>query len=140
MRDRRNRGGLWGAVFATVATAGCSPPHLYPGPKRPDAEVATIEVDRLAIQAVDGRAVDTSRPRYEILPGSHTVTLRRDRLDRAVCFKARPGHVYLARPVRGGGTWHPEMIDENVALVIPADETSPVAPECPAAPQAQDGE
>ena len=136
MRDNGKRVWLLGAVFATVATAGgCKAAvPIYPGPQRPEAEIAVIEVDRLAFQAVDGHVVNTAEPRYEILPGSHAVTLRRDRLDRGVCFKARAGHVYLARPVRGGGTWHPEVIDENVAQAVHSDEMPPFTSECPGAP------
>jgi hypothetical protein len=141
-------------VLVVIATAGCTA-RLYPGPKRPDAEVATLETDGMTIVAVDEqRAQPGIGPsRYEILAGMHSVSVRlnddhpvfagsaaggrrssEDAL--AVCFRARGEHTYLLRPVYSGPTWRPEVIDEKVTGVIVTKGTSAVAPDCsPEAPR-----
>ena len=114
------------APLACATTA-----RLYPGPPRSRAEVATIEVNRLIVLAVDDAAVETHRSRFDILPGMHAVEVGRDHRSYALCFDARPGHVYLARPVRfEQGGWRPEVIDENSTQVIRTRNTTAGAPNC----------
>jgi hypothetical protein len=113
------------------ALSACGATRLYPGPKRPDAEVAAIETQKVAVLSVDERAVTASRASFEVVAGTHSVVLRRDNTSRAFCFTARGGHVYLVRPVKAKGVvWYPEVIDENTTSVISTKTTSPVAPDC----------
>jgi hypothetical protein len=122
-------------VLVTAAAisglAACGTTRLYPGPKRPDTEVAAIETQKVVVLSVDKRAVTAGRARFEVLAGMHSVLLRRDKTTRAFCLMARGGHAYLVRPVKAEGiVWFPEVIDENTTSVIPTKTTSPVAPDC----------
>ena len=62
----------WIALTFPMALA-CTT-RLYPGPKRPDAEIAAIESDGVRIVAVDEQATE-SGSRFEVAPGAHAVTL-----------------------------------------------------------------
>jgi hypothetical protein len=144
MRGRACRH-VW--LLVSVAAAGCTT-RLYPGPKRPAAEVATLETDGVDIVAVDERATQPSSGGYQILAGVHAVSLRlndrhpvsgdrstwvaRGSKDQyAVCFMARGGHAYLLRPVYASKrSWRPEVIDENTTQLISAKVTSAVAHDC----------
>jgi hypothetical protein len=123
------------AVSVMLAGAGCSTTvRLYPGPKRPDSQVSVIELDRVIVLAVDGLKVETWHARFEILPGTHAISLGRDRSSRVVCLDARAGHVYLARAQRADRVWFPEIVDTNTASVVVTGTTSTNAPDCPSAP------
>ena len=132
------------ALLAVSFAIGACTAQLYRGPSRPKTEVAAIESDGVRIVAVDEQSTESGR-RYEILPGAHSVTLllgydtaagigRYSKNAIAVCFTARAGHVYLARPVYHDATWHPEIIDENVTRAIATTATSTVVPDCSPAP------
>jgi hypothetical protein len=123
------------AVSVVLAAAGCSTTvRLYPGPKRPDAHVSVIELDRVIVLAVDGLKVETWHARFEILPGTHAIALERDRTIRVVCLDARAGHVYLARAQRSDRVWFPEIVDTNTASVVVTGTTSADAPDCSSEP------
>jgi hypothetical protein len=141
-------------MLAVVEAASCTT-RLYPGPKRPDIEVATIEADGMTIVAVDEqRAPSGVGPsRYDVAAGMHSVSVRLNddhpvfagsaagghrTSDNAlaVCFLARGKHTYLVRPAYSGRLWQPEIIDENVTGVIVTKPTSAIAPDCsPEAPR-----
>lgn len=143
----------WGGVLLVVGLSACMA-RLYPGPKRPDAEIAIIETDGMTVVAVDDQRADPGlgTSRYEILPGMHAVSVRLSDdhpvngdytagrrvsdFATAVCFKARENHKYLVRPVYSGASWRPEIIDENVPAVIASKVTTAAAPDCsPEAPR-----
>jgi hypothetical protein len=144
----------WGGLLLVVGLSACTA-RLYPGPKRPDAEVATLETDGMTIVAVDDQRADpgVGPSRYEVLAGMHAVSVRLNdshpvfsgsaagghRVSDnalAVCFRARGQHAYLLRPVYAGAAWRVEVIDENVTGAIVTKATSAVAPDCsPEAPR-----
>jgi hypothetical protein len=115
---------------------------MYPGPRRPPAELVTIETNGTVVQAVDG-----DRPRhgvrFEVLPGFHQVAINLDdaeagehRFTRraiAVCFRGQAGHTYLARPTYSGPTWRPEILDETTASVVPSHLITTANATCTAA-------
>jgi len=135
-------------ILLVIGTAACTA-RLYPGPTRPDVEVATIETDGMTIVAVDEQVAQPGLgpSRYEILAGMHAVSVRLNdnhpvfagsaagghRVSDAalaVCFLARGKHVYLLRPLYAGAVWRVEVVDENVTGVIATKSTSAVSPDC----------
>jgi hypothetical protein len=121
---------VWWAAVA-VAAIGCTA-AMYPGPQRPDSELATIEAADTKIVEIDGQRVPHATSRYRILPGEHsvTVTLRAFRpgagemylskAHLAVCFTAHQGRLYRVVPGSGGGAWWPEIIDGDTTMRISA--------------------
>jgi hypothetical protein len=109
------------AVLA-FGLAGCVV-QAYPGPRRPSNQVALIETTGTKLTGVDGDAVHGSKA--EVLPGRHGLAVKLDDdvpgwhlysvHSLVVCFVARPGHAYAARPVYAGPTWRIELIDETLA-------------------------
>src|SRR4029079_9958970 len=133
-------------ILLVIGTAACTA-RLYPGPTRPDVEVATIETDGMTVVAVDEQVAQPrlGPSRYEILAGMHAVSVRLNdnhpvfagsaagghRVSDAalaVCFLARGKHVYLLRPLYAGAVWRVEVVDENVTGGIATKTTSAVRP------------
>ena len=104
------------------ALAGCTV-QAYGGPRRPSKDVALIETTGTKLTAIDGEPIHASKA--EVLPGPRGLAVRLEedvpggRLysvrSLVVCFVARPGHAYAARPVYAGPTWRIELIDETLA-------------------------
>lgn len=121
---------FWTPLAWVALLAACSN-TLYPGPRRPRSEVATIETDAIFIDTLDGVYVGTGET-VEILPGRHALGIRLQDHERAVmadevlsaqpivlCFEARAGRSYLARPaVVGLENWRPEIIDLDRQQVV----------------------
>ena len=68
-------------TVSLIAALGCmGTPRLYPGPARPDSEVAEISASRSSLpveataERVDGVAV--SARRFQVMPGPHVVATR----------------------------------------------------------------
>lgn len=122
------------AAFALALSllAGCAV-QTYRGARRPSQEVAFIESDGTRLTGLDewrGRGDQ----KLEVLPGAHALAVRlyddkrngiasdgyhySSKYSLIVCFVARPGHTYLARPVYSGRTWRPELVDESRAELI----------------------
>jgi len=115
----------WAALLAACSNT------LYPGPRRPRSEVATIDTDATTITTVDGVYIGTSET-VEILPGHHALGIRLQEHERAVmadevaaalpiilCFEARAGRSYLLRPAAVGlENWRPEIIDTTKQIAV----------------------
>lgn len=90
------------------ATIGCGPTKLYPGPQRPDSEVALLQASSEArVIAIDDAPVMGSS--WTLLPGRHDVWLRVRLFSQApnmhwtvwsycnAAFLAEPGSTYSTR-------------------------------------------
>jgi len=122
---------------------------MYEGTRRSSSEVAVIETDGTIIaQADDSPPGDYDE--IEVLPGlrvlslklsdHHPVNPNNDWLRRtsqesvAVCFIARRGHTYTARPVYAGKTWRGEIIDQQTTERVPTEGFADVNERCEEAP------
>ena len=127
---------------------------MYRGPRRPDNETVLVETAGFEIASID----DVAPPggsKFRLLPGAHRLemymsdgymrgVMRTSRLTLSVCFVAKPGHAYLARPVYAGPFVRPQIIDENVTYPVASDDCSPPkrreVAKAPAAPAPADGD
>ena len=126
------------ALAGMLAGFGCTAAHqMYPGPERPDNEVAIVGTDGMEIAAVEGnrRGVGDT---VAILPGKTRLTVRLDdekapsqvlavshrtsRSEVAVCFVAKAGHRYVARPNYDDQAWRAEIVDQTITEMVPTSE------------------
>jgi len=128
-------------ALASACLAGCME-QMYPGPRRPRAEVALVQIDGTQLTRFDGEPTETDR--LEVLPGLHALWVALD--DRhspagpgwraysvrslVVCFAAHAGHAYRARPVYAGRQWRPEIVDETRAELVRSWEIDPHVGHC----------
>jgi hypothetical protein len=131
------------ALLMALAAAGCAA-QTYDGPRRSSAEIAVVETDGTVIMAVDQIPVHFDK--VEVLPGlrallvrlsdDHPITASNDWTVRtsqeaiSVCFVARPGHTYTARPVYAHKAWRAEIIDQNTAERVRTDGFSAENEDC----------
>lgn len=116
---------------------------MYPGPARPDNEVATIEALRTTVEQLD-REEGPFNPNttFKVLPGLHLLTVtpydvklrpfytETDSFGPfTFCFLVRAGHTYLLRAVGENGPLRPQIIDEWIGAPIPL--RSPEPQNCP---------
>jgi hypothetical protein len=117
---------ITGAALILSACASSLPPgtHL----RRTEA---TLETDGTVLESLDGRTTRLRSP-VTILPGRHAIGLTlRDSKDAAfatityysrgplvVCFDARAGRIYRARPLMAHRRWEPEIIDTTNQTVV----------------------
>ncbi len=68
----------YGALVLLIS--GCQPVQLYPGPARPEGEVAHVYFSKLGAEitavSVDGRASPSPGRTMQVLPGSHWLSLQ----------------------------------------------------------------
>jgi hypothetical protein len=140
-------GGFWLAAAIGFISGCASSTMAYDGPRVPQAELAHIEGDRVAIRIIDdNRIADNSA---EILPGEHAVTVSlfaalRNRYgfrtkfkakgDQTVCFTAFERRRYLVQPALNQSLmtedWRAAVFDRKAELFV--DHPCPVAPRHPA--------
>ena len=134
--------GVWCAV-AMGPVSGCAGTAAYDGPTVPQAELAHLEGDRVAIRIVDdNRIADSS---VEILSGEHTVTVSmatagpslygfRRKLyaegDRTVCFTAFKRRRYVVQPAPNQSfmteDWRAAVFDSKAEVFV--DHPCPPGP------------
>jgi hypothetical protein len=124
---------LLGGLLA--ASIGACTATMYSGPKRPNSETMLVESTGLNIVSVDD-ADPPAASKYRLLPGPHQIEvalddwnagpgIRHSDMTEAVCFKGRPGHTYLVRPLYyEGRRWRPQIVDENVTAAIASTDCS----------------
>jgi hypothetical protein len=143
---RRSRGkssqeGLLGIIVAIVVQGSACVTVTYPGPRRPSDTVAIIESRDVAIDAIDGVNLRAEGPRFEVLPGNHTLlvhllALRRYPVSQTFwltilnysssmpfCVSARPKHYYVVEAKFGDGQWEPFISDGASDVQVAPCET-----------------
>jgi hypothetical protein len=130
-----------------LAAGGCATTtRVYPGPKRPDAEVARIVSEDTVVARIDDREVMNiwagTDAVFKLLPGPHSVgnSLHTTKNGEGgggvrysgyvtVCFVARKGRTYQTTAIDDGHHWRPDIIDvdgeRSVARSCPAYFTVP---------------
>lgn len=108
-------------------TVGCFS-SLYPGPRRPASEIATIASRETSVVSIDGVSLPGGTARqYDVLPGAHRieVTLSQYRvfyswrsrpLER--CLIAKKGRTYLTVPFVEGRLWQPQIVDQSTGRAV----------------------
>jgi hypothetical protein len=124
-------------VLAAAATmvAGACTTVTYQGPRRPRADVATIEARDFAIESLDGADMREAHRNLEVLPGTHRLVVRlsttRDYYVMRVhfhaepidlCVNALPGHYYILAAMAGWKRYTPTILDGSSDVSVPPCE------------------
>jgi hypothetical protein len=125
------------STVALVVGLGCGTTAIYPGPRRPENEVAVLVNHDTALDAFDDQpfehAFSQKNARYEVLPGRHKLTVSlfavryqqdftdversHDEID--VCCELQAGHRYIIGREGAGYTWRPLILDEATRETVP---------------------
>jgi len=128
------------ALAGLLTGLGCRTAHqMYPGPKRPDNEVAIIATDGTNLAEVDGDPEFVGNT-VAVLPGRKRLSLRLDdaqapsdvataayshrtsRSEVSLCFVAKAGHRYVARPNYDDQAWRAEIVDQTIAELVTSED------------------
>jgi hypothetical protein len=133
--------GLLGIIVAIVVQESACTTVTYPGPRRPSDAVATIESRDVAIDVIDGVDLRKKGPRFEVLPGDHTLRVRLLAVRRyplsqtfwltivnysssmPFCVSAKSKHYYVVEAKFGDGQWAPFISDGASDVQVPPCQT-----------------
>ena len=111
---------------------------MYPGPLRPDNQIAIVERQDIQLLAIDRDPVQGVR--YALLPGDHALLLKPPERFSAsgqpgalmrICVTTLPGHVYLVRWSGQQADWRPEVVDRASQQPVAARPIDPSFKRCP---------
>jgi hypothetical protein len=128
-------------LLALVLQGGACATAIYPGPKRPSSELATIEARGVAIEEIDGIDVFRKGSRFAVLPGDHLMVVEVAQVRPVgifpagsawlsvktvthsgampICVSAKRNHSYVLLP-RAPGALVPPLIYEDPPNVLVA--------------------